>query len=163
MFSKPQSQHEWLMSLVGDWDFTHECIMGPGQPPTQTPGKASCRALGGLWVVIESSGQSEQGSWSSIMSLGFDEKKDCYVGTFIGSMMSNVWVYEGQREGDGGKQLVLNVEGPAFDGNGTAKYQDIVEIFDRDHWALYSQILLPDGSWSRFLNGQHHRVASTGH
>jgi hypothetical protein len=100
----------------------------------------------------------DHGSWTSIMTLGFDPKKQRYVGTFIGSMMTNLWVYEGQLDASR-TQLILDVEGPNFDGSGTARYQDIVEIVSKDHWILRSQILGDDGQWTQFLVGHHHRVS----
>lgn len=158
MFSKPQSQHQWFDDLIGEWEFTHECIMGPDSPPTKAAGKLTARSLGGLWVILEGCGDSsDSGAWSSIMTLGFDTIKNRYVGTFIGSMMSNLWVYDGTMS-DCGKELRLEVEGPAFDGSGMAKYRDIVEIVDRDHWNLKSQILVDDKHWQQFMMGEHRRV-----
>jgi len=158
MFSTPQLEHKWFDDLLGHWDFSHECIMGPGQPPNKASGKLAARSVGGLWIVMEGSGSSpESGNWASIMTLGFDPTKSQYVGTFIGSMMTNLWVYEGSLDASG-KVLTLDVEGPAFDGKGTARYQDIIEMISRDHWVLRSQMLGEDNQWHPFMTGHHHRV-----
>lgn len=94
MFAKPQSEHKWLDQLIGDWSFTHECQMPDGDTST-THGKMACRSLGGLWLICESSGEPAEGeSWSSIMTLGFDPNLNHYVGTFVGSMMANIWYYQ---------------------------------------------------------------------
>ena len=92
------------------------------------------------------------------MTLGFDPQKDRYLGTFVGSMMTHLWIYDGQLDGSG-RRLVPDVEGPKFDGSGMAKYQDIVEIVGRDHWILKSQMLGDDGQWHQFMEGHHHRMA----
>ena len=69
MFGTPQSEHNWLDQLVGDWKAVSECEM-PGGKKEQTEGTMSCRSVGGLWLVGEGTGESaEQGSWSSIMTL----------------------------------------------------------------------------------------------
>ena len=38
------------------------------------------------------------GPATMIMTLGYDPAKKRFVGTFIGSMMTNLWVYEGELE-----------------------------------------------------------------
>ena len=50
------------------------------------------------------------------------------------------------------------VVGQAFDGSGMGKYQDILEIVDRNHWILRSQLLGDDGQWHPFMEGHHRRV-----
>ena len=159
MFAKPQTEHEWFNSLLGNWEFEHECVMGPDTPPSRTTGQATVRSLGGLWTLIEwQGGTPEEGQWTSLSTLGFDPQKNRYVGTFVASMMTHLWIYDGHLD-DGGKQLVLDAEGPSFDGTGVARYQDLIEIVDRDLWILRSQMLGEDGQWHSFLEGRHRRVA----
>jgi hypothetical protein len=54
---------------------------------------------------------------------------------------------------------VLDAEGPRFDGQGMAHYQDIIEIVDRDYWILRSQVLGDDGQWLQFMEGHQRRVS----
>jgi hypothetical protein len=159
MFAKPQAEHEWFTGLSGEWAFENECIMGPDAEPTKTTGKASIRMLGGLWLVIECSGLTpESGGWSSIMTVGYDPARMKYTGTFIGSMMTHLWIYEGQLD-EGGRALTLEVEGPKFDGTGMTRYHDIIEKVDADHWILRSRILNDDGTWTQFMESHHRRVS----
>ncbi len=89
MFAKPQQEHQWLEQLFGQWTFEHECQMPDGSKST-TQGEMTCRSLGGMRLICESSGESpDGGEWSSIMTLGFDPAINQYVGTFVGSMMAN--------------------------------------------------------------------------
>ena len=75
MFAKPQSEHAWLQPLVGGWSFEHDCTMPDGST-NKTSGKMQCRSLGGLWLICESSGGSDESNrWSSIMTVGFDPAK----------------------------------------------------------------------------------------
>lgn len=158
MFAKPQAEHAWFSDLVGNWEFTHECSMGPDQPPSIATGTVSVRSLGGLWFLLECTGVSPEGEqWTSLFTLGYDPAKSRYTGTFVASMMSHLWIYEGQLD-ETGHRLILDVEGPRFDGNGMGKYQDILEIVDHDHWILRSQLLGDDGQWHPFMEGHHRRV-----
>lgn len=158
MFAKPTAEHAWFESLLGHWKFTHECITGPNQPPQSTEGTVAVRTLGGLWTLMECEGVSpEGGTWTSLFSLGYDPQQQRFVGTFVASMMTHLWIYNGQLDSTG-KRLILDVDGPSFDGQGMAHYQDIFEVVDADHWILRSQMQAPDGSWNPFMVGHHHRV-----
>ncbi|WP_372724744.1 DUF1579 domain-containing protein [Novipirellula sp.] len=157
MFAKPQSEHHWLDQLIGKWSLQHECKMPDGNT-SMTTGKIECRSLGGMWLVAESSGESAEGdAWSSIMTLGFDIAQKRYVGTFVGSMMSNIWYYQGIRDADG-TRLPLVTEGPKFDGSGTCPYRDTIEIIDADCWLMNSAMQTDDGNWVTFMNGTHKRT-----
>ena len=158
MSNQPHAEHAWLNDLIGNWEFSHLCDMGPGQPPTTATGRVTVRTLGGLWFLMDGSGTDpEGGSWTWLCTLGFDPERKRYVGTFVASMMTHLWIYEGKLD-DSGKSLVLDVEGPRFDGTGMTKYQDIYEIVDHDHWILRSRILGDDGAWHQFMEGHHRRV-----
>ena len=90
MHAKPQKEHEWLQTLVGEWTIEGECIMGPDQPPMKSTGTESVRSLGGLWTIGEGRGEMPDGSGpsSSIMTLGYDPQKGHFVGSFVASMMT---------------------------------------------------------------------------
>jgi hypothetical protein len=88
------------------------------------------------------------------MTLGFDAKSGRYVGTFIASMMTHLWTYDGAVEGDA---LVLDADGPSFTGEGTGKYRDTIEFSDDDHRTLKSHALGPDGQWHLFMTARYTR------
>lgn len=157
MFAKPQAQHHWLDPLVGNWSFEHDCKMPDGST-NKTSGKMVGRSLGGLWLICESSGGNDASDrWTSIMTVGFDPAKDHYVGTFVGSMMSNIWHYEGRVDASG-KRLPLKSEGPKFDGSGMCPYRDTIEMVDENTWLLISELQTDDGNWIKFMTGTHTRV-----
>jgi hypothetical protein len=151
-----RQEHQWLERLVGEWTYEHECSMGPDQPPSKLTGTDSVRSLGGAWVICEGRGNMPGGGTGlTIMSLGFDPAKNKFVGTFIGSMMTNLWVYEGSLAGN---VLTLDAEGPSFAGDGkTAKYQDIIELKSDDYRTLTSQQLGADGKWVHFMTAHYRR------
>ncbi len=105
------------------------------------------------------SGEMPDGSTSrSIMTLGFDPQQKRFVGTFIASMMTHLWVYNGAFD-ESGRMVILDCEGPSFAEEGkTASYQDIIEFIDDDHRILRSQFLGPDGKWVPFMKSTYQRV-----
>src|SRR5262245_8931413 len=112
MNMEPQKEHQWLDKLVGEWTSQAEMSMGPDQPPQTFKGTDSVRSLGGFWVMCEGRGEMPGGGTATtMMTLGYDPVKQRYVGTFIGSMMAHMWVYEGTVD-TGGMVLTLDTVGP---------------------------------------------------
>jgi hypothetical protein len=156
MNPEPQKEHQWLQKLVGEWTYEHECPAGPDQPPTKFKGTETVRSIGGLWVACEGRGEMPGGGpATTIMTLGYDPARKRFVGTFIGSMMTNLWVYDGALEGNA---LTLDTEGPSFAGDGKlAKYKDTIELRGDDHRVLNSQCLGEDGKWVKFMEAHYRR------
>ena len=131
--------------------------MEPAKPPEKFRGTESVRSLGGLWVLCEGRGEMpDGGEATTFMTLGFDTQKGGYVGTWIGSMTSFLWLYRGTLDEEG-KVLALDTEGPNFAGEGLAKFQDIIEIKSDDHRVLTSHTLGEDGIWHRFMTASYRR------
>jgi Protein of unknown function (DUF1579) len=161
MHVEPQKEHQWLQKLVGEWTTEMEAAMGPDKPVEKFTGTDSVRSIGGVWVMCEGRGpMPDGGSAVTFMTLGYDPTKKRYVGTFIGSMMTHMWVYAGIVD-TAGKVLTLDTEGPSFKGDGgLVKYQDIIEVKGDDHWVLRSRALGDDGAWGPFfMNADYRRKA----
>jgi len=158
MHVEPQKEHRWLQKLVGEWTFESECSMGPDKPAEKFNGTESVRSLGGVWTVGEGRGEMPGGGiGTTIMTLGYDPAKKRYVGTFIGSMMTHMWLYEGGLDA-AGKVLTLDTEGPSFTDDGKMlKYQDIIEFKSDDHRVLSSQTRGEDGKWHRFMTAHYRK------
>jgi hypothetical protein len=155
---KPEREHVWLQQLVGSWTVETECSMGPDQPPMKWGGRETTRTLGGIWVICEGEGEMPNGGIGrTIMTLGFDPTRKRFVGSFVGSMMTHLWLYDGSLDASE-KILTLDAEGPDMTQTRVAKYHDIIEIVSDDHRKFSSEIQLEDGSWNRFMTGHYHRV-----
>lgn len=157
--AKALEQHRWLQQLVGEWTMEGEADMGPGQPSHRSTGTESVRMLGELWVVLEGSVDMPEGAgWGAMrMTLGYDPDRQAFVGNWVGSMMTLMWVYRGQLDADK-KVLTLDTEGPSFAGDGkTVRYQDVITLVDADTRTLHSQTLGEDGQWKRFMTATYKR------
>lgn len=160
MFDKPNENHDWLARLAGEWESTSECSMGPGQEMVKSTARMSCRMLGGLWLLAESTSDGPDGEpMTSIMTVGYDTVKGRYAGTFLASMMAYLWPYEGQRDASGTK-LPLDSVGPKFDGSGMTDYRDTIEIVSDDEWLFYGDMKGDDGQWHRLTSCVNRRIRS---
>jgi len=159
MGTQPVKEHEWLQQLVGDWTYESEVCMDPDQPRQKFTGTESVRSLGGLWVILEGRGTMPDGSASTtIMSLGYDLTPKKYVGTWIGSMMSRLWVYD-ITMAPSGDELWMEGEGPDMaDQEKLATYRDVITIKSPDHRMLCSYAKGADGGWTEFVTTHYHRV-----
>ncbi len=115
------------------------------------------RSLGGVWIIAEGEGGIPgTSSGKTIMTLGFDPQNDRFVGMFIGSMMTHLWIYNGTLDA-AQKRLTLNTEGPNFSQGAIAPYKDIIEFVSDDHRIMTSQILMDDGNWNHFMTAHYRR------
>ena len=161
MKMEPQQEHQWLQQLVGEWTYEAKAMMAPGQPPSKFEGSESVRALGGLWILAEGQGEMPGcGAATTVLTLGYDPQKQQYVGTWIGSMMTHLWVYGGTLDATGGV-LTLNAKGPHMAAEGKmAQYKDIIEFTSENHRLLTSHMLGEDGEWHEFMRADYRRVKS---
>jgi hypothetical protein len=155
---EPQKEHQWLQKMVGEWTCEGEMSMGPDQPPMKWSATETVRPLGDVWVVFESNMKvPEGGAHVNVLTLGYDPAKKRFVGTFVGSMMTNMWVYDGALDASGSK-LVLDTVGPSMtDPAKSAKYQDIVEYKSNNERVLSSQVQNDDGTWQPFMSTTYRR------
>ena len=148
---EPQKEHLWLKKLVGEWTMEGESMMGPDKAPEKFSGTERVRSLDDLWFLFEGEGLVPgMGNSTTLMTLGFDPQKKRFVGTFIGSMMTNLWVYDGALDASG-KTLTLDSDGPSMTGEGTAHYKDSITIESNDRRIMTSQVQGPDGKWTQIM------------
>lgn len=146
----PTPDHRWLARLLGDWTWETEPIPGHAHP-TMT-GRETFRAIGDLWVQ----GQGDGGMGIVQMTLGFDTRTGRYVGTWLGTMMTHLWVYDGERKGD---RLALYAMGPSFAGDGTmVRYCDEIELVSDDERVLRASFENADGTWTHFMTTRYRRA-----
>lgn len=158
MMAEPQKEHAWLQRMVGDWTYESE-MQGPEGPMTSR-GTETVRSLGGLWVIGEGTGEMPGGGAASmIITLGYDADAKKFVGSWIGSVMTKMWVYDCEMDADG-RTLLLNAEGPSMSGSGKiVKYQDAVEVVDDDTRKFYGRVQDDDGNWVTFMTATYRRVS----
>lgn len=154
-----QEQHRWLGRLVGEWAWESEATMAPGEPPSRDRGTERVRSLDGVWVVCEGRGGTPEPGYSTIMTLGYDPARGRFVGSFVGSMMTHLWLYDGALDA-AGRVLTLDSEGPSFVDDGTTgRYRDAIEVRGDDERVMTSAWQDAGGEWRHFMTMRYRRTA----
>jgi hypothetical protein len=155
---QPQTEHKWLRRLLGEWTYKMNAPAQAGQPAHESTGTESVRPIGYLWVAAETQGEMPgAGPMTSIMTLGYSPATKRFVGTWIGSMMTHMWVYDGELD-PSGRVLTLTSDGPSMANDGTMDtYQDVIEFKDDNHRTQTSRVRGKDGSWQPFMTVEYWR------
>jgi hypothetical protein len=158
MQTEQQKEHAWLMKLCGDWTSKGEMAGEPGKPAETRESTERVSPVGDIWVQCEGRTEMKDGTiGTTVMTLGYDPATKEFVGNFIASMMTHMWIYEGALDA-AEKVLTLNTEGPDFGKPGTyAKYKDVIEIIDDDHRTLTSWMHTDDGNWNQIMRADYSR------
>ena len=155
--AQPGKEHHWLRQLVGEW--TTEAEMSMEAPSAdKSRGSESVRTLGDLWVLCEGTGEMPGGGTAHmLMTLGYDPARQRFVGTWVGSMMTHMWVYEGSLDVTQ-RMLTLESQGPSMSGDGrTSRYRDVIEFKSDDYRTLTSHAQAADGAWQPFMTAHYRR------
>lgn len=152
-------EHRWLMQLAGSWTCESEASMGPDQPRAVFKGTDKVRALGDFWIVAEGEHEAPGGGTAQmIMTLGYDPKRGRFRGTFIHSMMSYLWQYDGELDAER-KRLTLDSTGPSMSGDGRdVHYRDVIAIVDGEQRTFTSYAQRDNGEWVEFMSSRYRRA-----
>lgn len=153
----PVAQHAWLQALTGEWTTEVELQCDPDAPPMKVTGRESARMLGGFWLIAESVSDSLEMPFSSIFTVGYNPEKAKYIGTWVDTMTSKLWSYEGTLEE--GRKLVLMTDGscPATPDPDRA-IRETTELKSPDHKVFTSEMQQEDGSWRTIVTVESRRV-----
>jgi hypothetical protein len=153
-----EREHRWLQRLIGEWTFEVQGASEPGKPSTKASGTERVRSLGDLWILAEGEGEMPgAGPATTLMTLGYDTRAKRFVGSWIGSMMTHLWIYAGALDANE-RVLALDSEGPAMSGEGLARYRDSIEFKNDNERTLTATVMGPDGAWHTFMTTTYRRV-----
>ena len=147
----PVKEHEWLNQFVGNWNYETEIYMDPSKPPLKATGTESVRSLGGFWILADGKGEMMGKPFNSVLTLGYDPQAKKYIGTWVDSMSSMLWKYEGAVDSTG-KILTLETEGPCPGKPGITKFKEVTEWKSKDERVFTSSIQGDDGKWMTIVN-----------
>ena len=155
---KPARDHEWLKQLVGEWDVQFKMYMQPDQPPTESTGTDSVRALGDHWIIAETRTTMMGAPYTGILSLGYNALKKQFNGTWIDSFGGQLWIYKATLN-DAGDTMTLETEGPSLTQgpDKTARYREVIQITGKDTRTFNSSTETEDGKWMKIVTIEYRR------
>lgn len=156
----PTREHQWLQRLVGAWEAE---LAADDAPQPSGPWHERGSSIGPLWIMLEGRGETPQGhEATTVMTLGYDARRQRFVGTWIGSMMDHLWVYDGELD-PAGRILTLETDGPDMnDPSRTRRYRDVIELDGENRRVLRAEVQEPDGSWRQLMDIGFRRTGDDG-
>ncbi len=98
----PGPQHKLLASMVGTWTTKTKSWMDPNQPPMESDGSCDHRMLlEGRFLRQECAGDMMGQPFTGIGLNGYDNHTNKYVSTWMDSMGTGIYFFEGTASADG--------------------------------------------------------------
>jgi hypothetical protein len=129
--AKTGAPHKMLAGLVGSWVTRTKTWMAPGKPPMESTGTCEQKMLlGGRYLQQDYAGDMMGAPFSGIGITGYDNHKQKYVSTWIDSMSTGIFYFEGSA-GPDGKRIVQHClsDDPV---RGPVKWRSVTKIVDGD-------------------------------
>lgn len=155
-----QAEHLWLQKLVGSWTWVNQWQESPESPVVKFEGVEVVSPIGEVWIQGVSTMKGPSGGESiSQLTLGYDPAKGRFVGTFLTSMMTYLWVYDGFLD-EGDTKLVLQASGPSMDPTaGTTAYRDVIE-FHGPNRRTFSSFMQKGSDWVKIMETTYLRTSA---
>jgi Protein of unknown function (DUF1579) len=98
----PGTPHKGLAKLEGSWTTKTSAWMEPDKPPMEGTGTCEQKMLlGGRYLQQEYAGEMMGTSFTGINLIGYDNHTKKYVSTWIDSMSTGIYYFEGTASADG--------------------------------------------------------------
>ena len=96
----PGAPHKMLASLAGSWTTKTRGWMEPDKPPMEGTGTCEQKMLlGGRYLQQEYTGEMMGSPFTGINVIGYDNHAKKYVSTWIDSMSTGIYYFEGTATG----------------------------------------------------------------
>ena len=155
---EPGAGFDWLKQFEGTWNVESK---EPGAEEISHTAVMKSEAVGQHWMVSKQSGKMGEIDFEAVQTVGFDEKKGKFIGTWVDSTSSFTWQLTGELD-ETGKKLKLGSEGADWsDPTKKRKYRDIYEFKSENEIATVSQMMGDGGKWQTFMTSTMTRVEQT--
>jgi len=158
--AKPGAPHKLLAGLEGSWTTRTKAWMG-GDKPVETTGTCVQKMiLGGRYLQQEYSGEMMGESFSGINLIGFDNQSQKFVSTWIDTMSTGIYYFEGKASADG---KTITQESHYDDPDkGPVVWRSVTRFVDKNTLE-YVMYLIPEGGKKEKMSEMTvSRVSATG-
>lgn len=127
----PGAPHKQLEGAVGSWTTQSKSWMDPSQPPMESSGSCEQKmVLGGRFLQQECTGSLMGNPYTGIGVTGYDNHTKKYVSTWMDSMGTGLYFFEGTGSPDG---KTVNMTGSYDDPiEGPMKYRTVTKFMDNN-------------------------------
>lgn len=145
----PGEPHRLLAGRAGSWKTTSRHWMEEGKPPREFSGSCERRMiLGGRFLQEEFSGEMMGSPFTGIGVIGYDNQSRKYVSTWMDSMSTAIFFFEGTGGRDGRTiTLESRFNDPA---KGHGKWRLVKRILDEDTEVAEMRMIYEGGGEERF-------------
>lgn len=144
---KPGKQHEYLKQFEGTWEVRAKFMGKPGEPMVESKGtETAAVGQGGFWLTFDYKGEMFGTPFAGHGVMGYDLRRQKFVGVWIDSMESGLFLSEGTSD-ESGKVFTMTAEGYcSIEGKSIPiKMKQISTIKDKDTRTLTMSMPGPDG------------------
>ena len=127
----PGAPHKLLAGMAGSWSTRIKTWMGPDSPPMESKGTSEQKMLlGGRFLQQEYSGDMMGSPFTGIGVTGYDNHTKKYVSTWMDSMGTGIFFFEGTASADG---RTITQEARYDDPlKGPVKWRSVTKIVDNN-------------------------------
>ncbi len=94
----PTKEHDWLKQFEGEWDVKSKFMKDPSKTEEGTGTETARMEMGGLWLVIDHKGQMPGKTFEGHGMIGWDSKKQMFVGTWVDNCSARMMPFEGKEK-----------------------------------------------------------------
>ncbi len=125
------TQHKLLANMEGSWNTSSKSWLEPGKPPVESTGACEQKMiLGGRFLQMMYSGDMMGQPFNGIGVTGYDNQKQKYVSTWMDSMSTSIFLFEGTGDTEG---QVITQECQGEDPvRGPMTWRSVTKVVDHD-------------------------------
>lgn len=126
----PGAPHEFLTKMEGSWSVRSTCWMEPGNPVESSGTAEHKMVLDGRFLHQEFFGEMTGSPFSGIGYVGYDNHTGKYVSTWMDTMGTGIYYFEGTASADGRTiTQFCNYDDPV---QGPVKWRSVSRLVDDD-------------------------------
>jgi hypothetical protein len=152
----PGAPHQLLAGMAGSWSVKGTCSMEPGGSTVEHTGTSEQRMiLGGRFLQQEFSGEMMGSPFTGIGYMGYDNHTRKYVSTWLDSMGTGIYYFEGTA-GTDGKSITqtCSYDDPV---RGPVQWRSVTRIVDESHLAFEMYITDQSGKEDKMAEMEYTR------
>jgi hypothetical protein len=139
----PGAPHKMFAKLVGSWTTKTRAWMDPDKPPREGTGTCEQKMLlEGRYLQQEYTGEMMGNPFTGINLIGYDNHTKKYVSTWIDSMSTGIYYFEGTTSADG--KIITQQNSYDDPVRGPMVWRSVTRVVD-DNTLEYEMYLTPKG------------------